>query len=125
MAEDALEKGSGMSTVCLLAGVLYTLAWTHSVEKIEWQEDWRAEGGKLILVEARVQGSGAGMEPGEGAVLKDGVWRWQPRQVLLERVVLTQSPYVAGYLLCSQGTCRPLGQLAPEADKITLTALGC
>ncbi|MBF0166743.1 MAG: DUF1850 domain-containing protein [Alphaproteobacteria bacterium] len=114
-----------MSTVCLLAGVLYTLVWTHSVEKIEWQEDWRAEGGKLILVEARVQGSGAGMEPGEGAVLKDGVWRWQPRQAMLERVVLTQSPYVTGYLLCSQGDCRPLGQLAPEADKITLTALGC
>ncbi|MEZ5450817.1 MAG: DUF1850 domain-containing protein [Thiolinea sp.] len=32
----------------------------------------------LQLLQARVKGSGAGMEPGDDAVLKDGWWVWQP-----------------------------------------------
>jgi hypothetical protein len=35
----------------------------HSVEKVEWQEDWRIIISKLKIVDARVKGSGAGMEP--------------------------------------------------------------
>jgi len=57
--------------VCVAAGGLvvalatnaFTLAWTHSIEKIRWEEDYRVENGRLRLVEARIAGSGAGMEP--------------------------------------------------------------
>ena len=56
-------------SLCILSGFklstfalsLFTLSWTHSVEKIEWQEDWIINDNQLEIVEARVQGSGAGM----------------------------------------------------------------
>jgi hypothetical protein len=50
----------------------FTLAWTHSVEKIEWQEDWLTTPHGLQLVQARVKGSGAGMEPPPEARLVHG-----------------------------------------------------
>lgn len=61
-----------------LASATFTLSWTHSVEKTGWRESWRIEAGALALDEAAVQGSGAGMEPGEDAVLRDGWWVWRP-----------------------------------------------
>ena len=64
--------------VLTLAVTAFTLSWTHSVEKTGWQEDWQLAGQGLQLREARVKGSGAGMDPGEDAVLKDGWWVWQP-----------------------------------------------
>ena len=56
----------------------FTLAWTHSIEKTRWEEDWQIAGGHLSIGEARVSGSGAGMEPGSDAVLRDGVWHYHP-----------------------------------------------
>ena len=43
--------------LCVAAGGLvmtlalesFTLAWTHSIEKIRWEEDWRIDGGRLVL----------------------------------------------------------------------------
>ena len=67
---------AGKATV--LAASLFTLAWTHSVEKIDWQEDWRLTPSGLEIVVARVKGSGAGMEPSPDAVLKDGWWTYVP-----------------------------------------------
>ena len=72
--------------ICLAAGTLvatlavnnFTLAWTHSIEKVRWEEDWRAENGALVIDLARIRGTGAGMEPPENAVLKDGVWHDRP-----------------------------------------------
>ena len=61
-----------------LAVTAFTLAWTHSVEHLRWEEDWRVTPAGLELVEARVQGSGAGMEPPEGARLAGGWWTWRP-----------------------------------------------
>jgi hypothetical protein len=52
----------------------FTLAWTHSVEKIEWREQWRVAGTTLVLESSSVQGSGAGMEPADDATLVDGAW---------------------------------------------------
>ena len=52
----------------------FSLSWTHTIEKTEWQEDWRIEGDLLVMVEARIKGAGAGMEPPRGAVLKDGFY---------------------------------------------------
>ncbi|MCB1637494.1 MAG: DUF1850 domain-containing protein, partial [Thiothrix sp.] len=48
-----------------LAVSLFTLSWTHSVEKTGWQEDWQVSKAGLQLLQARVKGSGAGMEPGD------------------------------------------------------------
>jgi len=64
--------------VATLAAESFTLAWTHSIEKIRWEEDWRIENGRLHLVEARIRGSGAGMEPPDGAVLRHGAWHYAP-----------------------------------------------
>ncbi|TAN53641.1 MAG: DUF1850 domain-containing protein [Rhodospirillales bacterium] len=122
MAEDQAREGPGVSGVCLTAGILYTLIWTHSVEKIEWQEDWVARRGKLVLVEARVQGSGAGMEPGVNAVLKDGYWRWKPKLAPLERLILSRSYYAANYRLCHEGSCEVLKDKSPEEPYVELSA---
>ncbi|TIT38538.1 MAG: DUF1850 domain-containing protein, partial [Mesorhizobium sp.] len=69
-------------SLCILAAgktmtltvAAFTLSWTHSVEKTHWQEDWKVLPSGLQIVEARIKGSGAGMEPPEGAVLRDGWW---------------------------------------------------
>ncbi len=115
-----------MSGICLVAGLLVavlddtvTLSWTHSIQKTVWEEDYRREGKALRLVEARVRGSGAGMEPPEGAVLKDGAWHYVPALPALPNVQLRHSPYAAGYRVCSGGQCRSvtewLSKLPQEA----------
>lgn len=97
------------STLVVLAWQSFTLAWTHSIEKIRWEEDYRIEGPLLRLTEARVRGSGAGMEPPEGARLDEhGVWHYTPALPALPMLRLTQSHYTAGYELCHRGRCRPL-----------------
>ena len=35
-----------------IAASAFTLSWTHTVERIIWQEDWRIEAGGLVLDEA-------------------------------------------------------------------------
>jgi hypothetical protein len=121
-----------MIGLCLVAASMaislplqsFTLAWTHSIEKVRWEEDYRIWNGRLTLVEARIRGSGAGMEPPDGAVLKDGVWHYQPALPPQDRVRLTRSSYVADYDLCWDNTCRPLKTMfgspetAPEVDLI-------
>ncbi|WP_096701532.1 DUF1850 domain-containing protein [Magnetospirillum sp. 15-1] len=85
----------------------FALAWTHSVEKVEWREEWRIESGRLILHEASVMGSGAGMEPPPQAVLRNGRWVWHPGMAM-EEIVLARSDFTADWRLCVGGTCRPL-----------------
>lgn len=95
--------------VAVAAGV-FTLGWTHSVEKIEWQERWDVAPQGLVLQEARVQGSGAGMEPGEGARREGGWWVWTPDLLPLPELVLAASgATVSGWRLCDAGGCRELG----------------
>ncbi|HRE20009.1 MAG TPA: DUF1850 domain-containing protein [Rhabdaerophilum sp.] len=116
---------------CLLAGTLsislattgLTLAWNHSVERQVWEEDWRLENGQLVLDAARIRGSGAGMEAGDGAVLKDGAWQWHPNMPPQKEIVLRRSGATADYRVCIRGDCRPLSALLPpEADPVTLRA---
>ena len=110
-----------MSGICLATGVLaatlqmssFTLAWTHSIEKIRWEEDYRVVGSRLVLEEARIRGSGAGMEPPMDAQLRNGVWHYQPPLPPLERLRLTHSPYTAGYEICSFNGCQALTALLP------------
>src|SRR3979409_864590 len=71
MARAGARRGGCGFVLCLasagivktLAVAAFTLAWTHSIEKVEWQEDWRVTPQGLELAQARVKGSGAGLEP--------------------------------------------------------------
>lgn len=109
-------------SLCLAAGALsvalgwtqFTLAWTHSVEKTEWQEDYRVTGEFLTTTEVRVKGSGAGVDPGEGAMLRNGWWVFHPPRLLGE-LRLTRSDAVPDWRLCHDGSCAPLAAFLPAA----------
>jgi hypothetical protein len=113
--------------LCLTAGVAttrlavaaFTLAWTHSVEKVAWQEDWRIEGDRLVLVESRVKGSGAGMEPGADAVLEGGWYRSRP-QLAVPELVLARSDTVPDWRLCIGDACGTLGPAGDDAGIVVL-----
>lgn len=119
--------------LCLAAGALvttlavesFTLAWTHSIEQIRWEEDWRLVGGRLELVEARIPGSGAGMEPPAGAGLENGLWRYRPALAPLARLRLANSAYSAGHELCFDEGCRPLAELAGGAENVPVELYVC
>jgi hypothetical protein len=102
--------------VCLVvAGVLraaipaseLTLEWQHSVQKTRWQEHYVVEADALRLDQARVQGSGAGMEAGENAVRSAGWWTWHPDRPLPE-LTLSASEFTTDHTLCIDGYCKPL-----------------
>ena len=102
------------SVVVALAIESFTLAWTHSIEKLRWEEDYRVEGTALRLTEARIRGSGAGMEPPDGARLDEhGVWHYVPALAPLAVLRLTQSSYTRGYELCHGTKCTPLTEIVP------------
>lgn len=116
-----------MSALCVataaallnLATSSFTLSWTHSVEKTEWQESWIIENNALVLKEARVKGSGAGMDPGEGAQLVDGWWVWQPALPPVPSLNLSASgATVSPWTLCVADECIALGEEAGEAVQL-------
>jgi hypothetical protein len=94
-----------------LSVAAFTLAWTHSIEKTDWQEDWRVTPGGLQLVQARVKGSGAGMEPPPEARLVDGWLQWQPARGPMPELVLGNSGAAGEWRLCSDGGCRTLSEI--------------
>jgi hypothetical protein len=112
-------SGLGAATLCLILGARnvslptdhFTLAWTHSIEKIEWQEDYVLENARLVLTEARIQGTGAGMEPPPEARFDGGWWHYRPNLPPLPQLRLTLSSYTADYRLCWDGRCQPLRSL--------------
>lgn len=99
--------------VATIAATLFTLSWTHSVEKIRWEEDWRVTPAGLEITEARVQGSGAGMEPPPEARFNNGWWSYKPLLGPLPELNLAASGATGeGWLLCVGGTenqCMTLG----------------
>lgn len=102
---------AGGKTITMAAGV-FTLSWTHSVEKTQWQERWAATAQGLAIREARVKGSGAGMEPGENA-RREGDWLvWTPKMAPLPELVLASSGTTnSGWTLCGAGGCHELGRV--------------
>jgi hypothetical protein len=124
-----------MSAICLIvAGVVratipgpeFTLSWDHSVEKTRWEERYLVTDEQLVLVEARVQGSGAGMEPPPGATLRDGNWAWHPHSTHPE-LRLTRSTFTRDYVVCATDRCATLGDrvgTTPEGAVVTLRPCG-
>ena len=101
--------------VLTLAVSAFSLSWTHSVEKIDWQEDWQSTPAGLVMTMARVKGSGAGMEPGDDAVLKDGWWQWTPSLGPQPELRLAASGATgSGWTLCTVDGCQVLGEAASE-----------
>ncbi|WP_336055621.1 DUF1850 domain-containing protein [Nitratireductor sp. CH_MIT9313-5] len=106
----------------MLAGTAFTLSWTHSVEKIEWRENWLIEKGALHLVQARVKGSGAGMEPPADARFEEGWWVYEPELAAQPQIVLAASGATGqGWQICmEEGACREIGRAA--SSPLTLRA---
>lgn len=120
-----------MSLCIATAGKLLTLAiaefslsWTHSVERIRWEETWHISDEGLRPVLAVVLGSGAGMEIPEGAKRIDGAWHYEPKLAPQKQVVLAASGMTQGaWQLCAEGQCYELGAKAGET--VTLFAEAC
>ncbi len=96
----------------VLALTSFTLAWTHSVEKTAWEEDWRLAAEGLVIQEARIKGSGAGMDPPEGARFDGTWWRYRPNLPAVPELILANGGTVEDWRLCDGMTCRPLARLA-------------
>ncbi|MCS3474245.1 TRAP transporter 4TM/12TM fusion protein [Bradyrhizobium elkanii] len=119
MAAASAQCGGGGLSLCLAsAGVVkalsiaaFTLAWTHSIEKSAWQEDWLVTPAGLTLQRARVKGTGAGMEPPPEARLVDGWFQWSPPPVPRPEVVLGNSGAAGEWRLCQEGRCRTLSEI--------------
>ncbi len=118
-------------SLCLAAGAFavslgasqITLAWTHSVEKTAWEEDISLTPEGIVLTQARVQGSGAGMDPPPDARLVDGFWRWKPTVPPQPAIVMRRSGATADWRVCVNGTCRPMEAYVPaDADPVSLRA---
>ena len=121
-------------SLCLAAGAIsavlaidaFTLSWIHSIEKVRWEEDWRIVGNELVIAEARIRGTGAGMEPPAGAVLKNGIWHYRPQLPPQAVLRLSHSPHAGGYTLCTATLCAPLAdRLSGLPDSTTIEIYSC
>jgi len=118
----------GVAALCLAAGALqvripathFTLRWQHSIEKIEWDEDYVVAGRWLMLSGARIRGSGAGMEPPPHAHLDNGVWHYTLADPWRRELVLARSDFVRDYDLCVNGRCQPMGRWIPTSAGTTV-----
>lgn len=92
---------AGKTAACL-AGVLFSLSWTHSVEKTQWIEHWRLQDQQLSLEKTRVKGSGAGIDPAPHARLVNGWYEWSPLEAFtVPSIALANSQRTPdNWLLC-------------------------
>ena len=89
------------------------------VEKIEWQEDWIINHNQLEIVEARVQGSGAGMEVPEGSKFVDGWWIYRPKDIKTNELLLaTSNTNIQNWKICFNGSCSVLKNNEEQPIKI-------
>ena len=102
-----------------LSGDRFSLEWTHSVEKVEWHEEWTVNDAGLQLTKAAIKGSGAGMEPGPDARLENGRWVWHPSLPPIPELVLAASGATpSAWRFCDGEDCRDLGAEPGEAITI-------
>jgi hypothetical protein len=115
-----LESATAIARV---AATAFTLIWTHSVEKTRWEEDWHLSGGELVVVAARVEGSGAGMEPPPDARRQGRFWTWRP-SLPPQRDLRLATSGIGEWTLCAGGACRTFGEIVPQANG-TVTLRPC
>jgi hypothetical protein len=107
-------------------GERFTLTWTHSIEKVRWEEDYTVQwlGSPatpvLLATQARIRGSGAGMEPPSEAVLRDGWWHYTPAVRQPKELPLTRSGFTADFERCDADGCLPLSDWLPSDGGVTL-----
>lgn len=103
----------------------FTLAWTHSIEKVRWEEDYTVALDPLTLqpllqaTQARIKGSAAGMEPPPDAVLRHGWYVYTPTQSVVPELLLTRSEFTADYDWCMAERCQPLSNFIASDAGIT------
>ncbi|UXZ93907.1 DUF1850 domain-containing protein [Pseudomonas phytophila] len=125
-----------MIGLCLgLAGVVwaqlplshFTLAWTHTIEKIRWEEDYRVTEQGLLLGEARVRGAGAGMEIPPDAQLQNGSWHYQRQLSPLQPLKLARTPEAGDFQLCFDGTCHLMSEWVglPSSSDASIELWSC
>ena len=123
-----LALAASAAAPVFVPGTQFTLAWTHSIEKVRWEEDYAvlpapAPGAAPVLqaTAARVQGSAAGMEPPPDATLRPDCWYvYQPYTGPLDELRLSRSPYTADYDWCVDGRCEPMRAIMPTDGDVTL-----
>ena len=132
MAAETTRRDGGRSlSLCLASAGLvktvavaaFTLVWTHSIEKVDWQEDWRVTAVGLQLVQARVKGSGAGMEPPPEARLTDGWFQWRPQRPPMHEVILGNSGAAGEWRLCTGTKCETLSEIFKHPVGANMTAM--
>jgi hypothetical protein len=102
----------------------FTLSWTHSVEKTRWEEEWRIAGDRLAIVEARVEATGAGMEPAAEAELVNGFYVWRPARAPVAELVLRRAAQAGDWRLCAGMRCAAVGAwLGRDADPVRFSAV--
>jgi hypothetical protein len=104
-----------------IAASQFTLSWTHSIEKVRWEEQWRVTPAGLVVELALIHGSGAGMEPPDGAVLAGGVWRYRPKLPPQPTVTLAASSFTADHTLCVGDDCRALQRWIAGSGPVRLS----
>ena len=104
----------------------FTLVWTHTIEKVRWEEDYVVridsvrEQPALQAVQARVRGSAAGMEPPPDAVLRQGWYHYTPAIPNPPELRLTRSEFTPDYEVCVPGRCHSMTEWMPSDGGITL-----
>lgn len=104
----------------------FTLAWTHSIEKVRWEEDYAVrldplnQQPVLHAVQARVRGSAAGMEPPLDAVLRHGWFVYTPAIKTSFELRLTRSEFTPDYEACMLGRCQSLSHWIASDNGVTL-----
>jgi len=107
-----------------LSVAAFMLSWVHSAERTEWQEDWQVLPQGLAMTQARVKGSGAGMEPPADAKLSDGWFRWTPHLAPLPQLVLGNSAMAGEWKICANERCQSLSDILgrPALEVVTVSA---
>jgi hypothetical protein len=98
----------------------FTLSWRHTIEKTLWEEEWRVEDDMLVLARARIEGSGAGMDPSPQAQLEGGFYVWEP-SLKRDSLLLRRDPHAGDWTLCATGRCSVLQEwFGADVDPVTI-----
>ena len=110
------------AALCIVVGACFielpvrsfTLAWQHTVEKVLWEEDYLVVGAWLLHDRARVSAGPApawNRRPMPSSSTAHGSYR--PADRWRREVRLARSEFGSDYLLCIEGRCRPMADVAP------------